>query len=637
MNGPHALVRERLEDRRRREGEASRSSDRLGNVRLVLALITVVLLILPLGVRASWPWWSLIPVTIVFLALGRKQDRVTKEERRLAAARRFYQEELDRLDERWRTSLADDGADLVPSDSLEARAGGDGGATPLLARAATSARLAAAQLAADLDLFGQASLYQLLSRSATPHGRRTLASWLLEAAPTATIAERQAAVRELAENLDWREALAVAARAEGDTPLADAALLRWGEKPEPLPAGALLRVAVIAEPLLLVASAGLFFAGGPVAPLAIFALIQIGTLLATRNAVAARAAILSGPDRSLSRYADLIQTIESSALRAEALQAIKRKLVVEGRPAAERIRELRHLVERLEYSTNMFFALSFGPLLMWDLQIVLAAERWQTMTGKRLRGWFEAIGEMEALASFGGLLHLRPDYALPEIAEEEGVFAARQLQHPLIDRRRVVGNDLELGGPGTVLLLSGSNMSGKSTLLRSIGINVVLAQAGAPCAAAQLRLSPTVLSTSIRVTDSLEQGTSHFYAELARIKATLDLARESGGQLLYLLDEMLHGTNSRERYIGAVSVIRWLSRQRAVGVVTTHDLSLARVVQELPPGCLVNRHFGDEVVGDEIRFDYHLREGPVQSTNALRLMRAIGIDIELSAPEGAAQ
>jgi DNA mismatch repair ATPase MutS len=219
------------------------------------------------------------------------------------------------------------------------------------------------------------------------------------------------------------------------------------------------------------------------------------------------------------------------------------------------------------------------------------------------------------------------------LVEAEGRFSAVKLTHPLIDRSKAVGNDLTLGGPGSVLLLSGSNMSGKSTLLRSVGLAVVLAEAGGPVLAERLELSRFSLWTSVRVADSLAEGASHFYAELVRIKEVVDAARKEPRRILYLLDEMLHGTNSKERYVGAVLVIRWLSSQTSVGIVTTHDLALAAVSAELPAGTVTQRHFGDEVVGDQIRFDYHLREGPIQSTNALRLMRAVGIDIELSAPD----
>lgn len=621
---PLSLAQRRFQESSAQENVEEKKADRLGNVRLVLAAITLALVLLPLGVRQSWPWWSLIPMGIIFLILGAAHDRVSTRQRRFAAARRFWRGELDRLEEKWR-ELEDDGSDVAPASfAPEGPTNGDRAAIPMPHRAAV--------LAGDLDLFGKASLFQLVCRAHTPHGRRTLARGLIEPVKPEFARARQDAVKELAALVDRREALAVAASAEGEGKLSDAALLNWAEHPKPLPAGPTLRAIGILEPALLFITGLTWLITGVPHYFVIAAILQLVTLMAVRKIVSERAEALSTPDRALTRYADLIDAIEAAPFKAPELAALQQRLRVEGKSAGQQIRELHKLVERLEASHNMFWALTFGPALLWDLNIVLRAEKWQLASGKKLRGWFEVIGEIEALASFAAFSWERPDYGFPVFADKAGVFKALALSHPLIDRRRVVANDLELGGPGSVLLLSGSNMSGKSTLLRAVGINVVLAQAGGPVAAKELLLSPVALSTSIRVTDSLARGASHFYAELQRIKSTLDAANQEGSRLLYLLDEMLHGTNSRERYIGAVSVIRWLSQHGAVGIVTTHDLALAKVEDELP-GKVTNAHFGDEVVGEKIYFDYKLRQGAVRSTNALRLMRAIGIDIELSAPE----
>ena len=578
-------------------------------MRLALAVLTLVLLLLPLGVRESWPWWCLGPMTIAFLILGRWHDKISVRLRRARAAEAYHRSEIDRLEERWR-SFRFDGEALSPASAEEPTPEG--------------------LLAVDLDLFGPCSLYQLLCRAATSHGRRTLARWLVE--PTddvAALQARQDAVRELAAAIDTREAIAVAGGDDGKTPLLDDALLSWAEKVDPLPAAGLLKILGVALPIATVSTLALFFAGGPGWALGIAVIAHVVTILAIRRPVEARAAKISTPDRTLSRYADLIDAIESARFEAPALKAEVDRLRVDGASASEQIKAMRKLVDMLDARLNVFFSLSIGPLLLWDLNLVIRAQRWQRTVGSRLRGWFEAIGEIEAMASLGAFAFARPDYDFPTFVEEAGVFEAEALAHPLIDRDVVVSNDVTLGGSGSVLLMSGSNMSGKSTFLRSIGLGVVLAHAGAPVPARKLTLGTTVLVTSIRVTDSLARGTSHFYAELERIRHTLDAARANDHRLLYLLDEMLHGTNSRERYIGAASVIRWLSERGATGVVTTHDLALAKVADELEDGRLVNMHFGDDVANDRITFDYVLKPGPVKSTNALRLMRAVGIDIEL--------
>lgn len=572
-----------------------------------MALLALFLLLLPLGVRASWPWWALLGLAPLFLILGVVHSKAERRQNRFRAHREFHDGELARLEERWRL-LADDGADLMPRES------------------------SALGRATDLDLFGRSSLFQRLCRAQTREGRRTLGRWLERGAAVDEVLARQGAVTELAARLEVREALFVSAREGADAPLMDGVLLSYGERGTPLPMAGLLQGLAFLFPVLLFGSIALWALEISATPMVLVGIAQVIFVLAVNGPVQSRARALASPDRALERYASIFEMVDHTSFTAPRLLALKAKLTVDGVSATERLRALRALVERLEASRNPFFALSVGPALLWDLHIVLRAERWRSATGKHLRGWLEAVAELEALASFGGFL-AEGRACLPVLEAAPGVFRAEALAHPLIDKNRAVANDLSLGGSGSVLLLSGSNMSGKSTLLRSIGLSVVLAEAGGPVSAKSLSLSPFSLWTSVRVADSLAEGASHFYAELVRIKEVVDATRSGGKSILYLLDEMLHGTNSKERYVGAVSVIRWLSQQGAVGVVTTHDLALAAVGGELPAGTVTQRHFGDEVVGDQIRFDYHLREGPIRSTNALRLMKAVGIEIELSAPE----
>lgn len=584
--------------------------DLAGNLRLGLALVALVVITLPLVTREGWPWWGLVPVAILFVVLGKWQERGFERRRWLQAAARFYQDAIDRIEERWR-ALPDDGADLGAVHRSES------------------------VYADDLDLFGPASLFQLLNRTATRLGRRALGTWLVHPADRATIEERQAAVGELAPMLDIREALIASAAGEDTAPIDDLRLLEWAEKSPPIRGAGALAVLGIVQPSILIGTAAYVLAtdARPVILLPVV-LVQIAVVMLTRRITNDRVEVLSGPDRALSRYARLIAQIEEAPLTSALGRRLKSRLTAEsegGAPASAQIRSLHRLVDLLDARLNMFFALSVGPALMWDLNLVLRAERFRVTTGKRLRVWLEAIGDIEALASLAAFAAERQHYAMPSILEDGPTFKAERLAHPLIDQRRVVANDIALETPGTLVILSGSNMSGKSTLLRSVGINTVLAFAGAPVAARSLALTPMTLMTSVRIFDSLAGGTSHFYAELKRIKAIVDAARAPGTKVLYLLDEMLHGTNSRERYLGALSVIRWLSGQGAIGIVTTHDLALAALETELPPGRARNMHFGDEVVDGEIRFDYKLKPGTLSSTNALRLMKAVGIDVELKA------
>jgi DNA mismatch repair ATPase MutS len=283
-------------------------------------------------------------------------------------------------------------------------------------------------------------------------------------------------------------------------------------------------------------------------------------------------------------------------------------------------------VSILDARQNGAFRALIAPGLLWDLHGVVAIERWQRRAGKAARGWLDTLAELEALTSMATLAFEHPDFAFPEFDDNELHFDARGLGHPLISNEKRVVNDVSLPGPGTVLLVTGSNMSGKSTLLRSVGVAAVMALAGAPVCAVSLRMSSCVVRTSMRVSDSLKDGISRFYAELIKIK-TVTTTAESGLPVLFLLDEILHGTNSRERHIGARSIIRTLIERGATGAVSTHDLALASLAESHPDHvCLV--HLQEDVVNAQMVFDYRLRQGVVKSGNALRWMRHVGLAVD---------
>jgi DNA mismatch repair ATPase MutS len=266
-----------------------------------------------------------------------------------------------------------------------------------------------------------------------------------------------------------------------------------------------------------------------------------------------------------------------------------------------------------------------GPLMLWTEQLAFAVESWRRVSGPALRRWLAAVGEIEALCSLGAYAYENPADVFPEFADETAWFQGEELAHPLLDRAGVVANSVQLGGDLRVLIVCGSNMSGKSTLLRTVGINAVLAQAGAPVRARRLRLSPLSLGASIRISDSLQTGTSRFYAEIQRLHRIMSLTT---GPLtvLFLLDELLHGTNSHDRRIGAEAIVRGLVARCAIGLVTTHDLALAQVVESLAPRA-ANVHFQDEFKDGQMTFDYRLHQGIVQKSNALELMRSVGLDV----------
>jgi DNA mismatch repair ATPase MutS len=275
-----------------------------------------------------------------------------------------------------------------------------------------------------------------------------------------------------------------------------------------------------------------------------------------------------------------------------------------------------------------------GGVLLWDVQCAIALDAWRARAGAHARAWFQVLGEIETLATLASFAFDRPDHAWPELVDVPR-FEARSLAHPLIEKATRIANDVQVTREKRALLITGSNMSGKSTFLRAMGTNAVLAHAGAPVCAASLTIGPLRLVTSMRIRDSLADGVSHFHAELQRIKKVLDMAvAPSEAAVFFLLDEILHGTNSRERVLGGRSVMRHLLASSSLGAVSTHDLGLSALETEHPER-VQNVHFQEQIEGGRMTFDYKLRAGVVQSFNALRLMNEVGIDVSDALAEAA--
>ena len=477
--------------------------------------------------------------------------------------------------------------------------------------------------AADLDLFGPGSLFERLSSARTRVGEETLARWLCHPAQPDEVRTRQEAVEELRGRLDLREDLAVLG--EGvQSRIHLEELIAWANQHSDWD----FRLSSWIAPLLVLLSwsalmAG-YFLGFSYFPWLPAVAIQIGFALCQRHRVLEVVEQVDRPERGLELLSQVLQRLEQESFESPLLQKLSRGLQTEGRPPWRQISRLALYMDLLDSRLNQMFGL-LSALLLWTTQLAMAIETWRRANGSQIEGWLTALGELEALSSLSGYAYENPSDPFPSIVEEGVCFLAEDIGHPLIPDAALVRNSLSLGKGLQLLVVSGSNMSGKSTLLRTVGINSVLALAGAPVRARRLKMSRLMIGATVRVQDSLQQGVSRFYAEITRLRHIFEEA-ERGRPVLFLLDEILHGTNSHDRAIGAQAVIRSLVERGAIGLVTTHDLALAQVAESLSPQA-ANVHFVDHLEKGQLAFDYRLHQGVVRKSNALELMRAVGLRV----------
>ncbi|MFO0580839.1 MAG: DNA mismatch repair protein MutS [Anaeromyxobacter sp.] len=599
---PRAELTARLAARRATLASLERADAALAWARLAAFAAAAAVAWAALARGALSPAWLAAP-GLGFLLLAIRHDRVLRARDRARRAIAFHEAALTRMDGGFPPGANPGDRFLDPEHPY----------------------------AADLDLFGPASLFALLCTARTGPGAARLAAWLLGPADAAEVAARQRAAAALAPALDLREDLAVLGE-DVRAGVEPAGLAAWGEAPPALPGWTGAAALGLAAASVGTAAAWGWLDAGPIPFLVVVAaLFALG-----RGLQAPIAAVLGGverPSAELRVLALLLARLEREPFEEPRLAALAARLRPSGTagevPASTAISRLVALVLRLEWGRNQLFApVAFA--LAWGPLHAAAIERWRARHGRALRAWMDAAGEIEALAALGGHRHEHPDHAVPEIvAGGAPLLEGEALRHPLLPG--AVANPVALGaagGPGPApraLLVSGSNMSGKSTYLRTVGTNVVLALAGAVVPAARLRLTPLQAGATLRIQDSLQAGRSRFYAEITRLKALADLAR-GPHPLLFLLDEILHGTNSHDRRAGAEALVRGLVERGAIGLVTTHDLALTDLAAA-PAGALANAHFEDQVVDGEIAFDYRLRPGVVGHSNAIALMRAVGLEV----------
>jgi len=597
----HAEYSKRRQKARTDLEAADRLFRSIGNARLAMMIAAFVMSWMAFVNRLFSPWWVLAPIA-VFVCLAIWHESMVQRQRRASRTVRFYDLGLARLEDRW----AGGGAQGTRFQDSEH------------------------PYAADVDLFGRGSLFELLSTVRMASGEATLAAWLSgkSGVPSAeAIRARQQAVTELAANLALREDLAVigppSGREMGES-VHEEGLAQWSAAP-PVGFPRETPLLLYGIPSLAVIFTATWIAG--VTDWHPLLWVGLAALLATRRLLGPSSQVLHAAGeaaRDLKALAPMLERLEREPFGAPRLVELAARLQAEHIPASRAIARLNTLLERREWSANMIFQIP-ARLLLWDEHHAVLLERWRRQWGRAVGRWMAVVGEMEALCSLAAFALEHPAAVFPEFVEG-AVFDGEALRHPLLPAAQAVANDVHIGRSETAAqlwIVSGSNMSGKSTLLRCVALNAVLAWAGAPVLARRLRISPLVVGASIRVLDSLQDGRSLFYAEITRLRKTLDLTNGSA-PVLFLIDELLHGTNSHDRRLGAEAVLRALLDRGAMGLVTTHDLALAGIADALAPRA-INVHFEDQLVNGAMHFDYHLRPGVVTHSNALELMRSVGL------------
>jgi ABC-type transport system involved in cytochrome c biogenesis ATPase subunit len=577
--------RERLAAAQREVDALDRVGARLANGRLFFFLAAGALTVAAaFHALPSTPGWAGAAASfIAFLALATWHGRVIDRERRAKVRAALNQRGLDRLAGKWHT-FADKGEQYGSPEHLY---------TP------------------DLDVFGQGSLFQRLNETATKAGEALLASWLKAPAATAEeIVSRQRAVRELSTNVDFRQALLAEARVASEARADPSRFIAWVEGPNLLAGIRWARaLGYVLPPLTL--TLGMLASYDVLPPIvpALSFVLQLLIAAATWSACGKLYSAVTDGQGGFVRFEGTFAAVTAQQFQDARLQRLRT-----AAGASDRLARFGRLFAFAELRSSGQYHAVINVLLLWDLFFLFRLEDWRSSVGKDIRTWFDALAELEALSAMATWSAERPADAFPEIPDG-AVLEAKQLGHPLLDKP--VCNDVTLTGQAWVI--TGSNMSGKTTLLRAIGLNTVMALAGLPCCAEAMKVSRLTVLTSMRVKDSLERGVSYFYAEVQRIKALLDAARAANGAALFLLDELLMGTNTRERQIASKRLLELLMEAHGIGAVTTHDLSLTEVKG------VRNVHFRDEVDGGNIHFDYRLRDGVVETTNALKLLDAAGV------------
>lgn len=478
----------------------------------------------------------------------------------------------------------------------------------------------------DMDILGPSSLFQYVNRTSSEPGAYTLAGWLLSPADHNEILLRQSAIKELAALPLWRQLFLSAGRKE---PIRRITVERVGSWLQTAPLFSSFKpwkylrfimpaiiIAILIAALTNVISMSILYGS-----LLLYALIafQINRVTAPVHEQ------LSKITSEIEILSASIALIEEQHFHSALLTELKSRMEITNNKASQKIRQLKKILDRLDLRYNIVLSAPLNLLLLWNLQQMLDLEKWQKENASQVASWFDIVATFEALNSFANLSFNNPDWVFPSLNEEYFSIHAKELGHPLIAADKRVNNLADIVQKGTVIVVTGSNMAGKSTYLRSIGINAILCMAGAPVCAGSFSMTPVQLLSSMRIADNLAESTSTFYAELKKLKTIIEKIN-SGDRVLILLDEILRGTNTLDRHTGSEALIRQLIKKNSTAVIATHDLKLGDLAQEFPDS-VKNFHFDVQVENEELYFDYKLKEGICTNMNASLLMKKIGLEV----------
>lgn len=577
----------------------SKKHSQIGYIRLAYFLIGTIGLIYLFSKAAATALWLLIPFFIIFALLVKWHDRIGEKRDYFQSRTTINEWEIAALNHQF--SQFEDGAQFIENDH------------PYLY---------------DLDILGDRSIYQFLNRTVSSIGKRTLADWLKAPTTKAEIEARQIAVTELKDVLDWRQNIQAIGMQLSEKEADIQAILKWVKAPFFILKNCFIRNAIFVLPIVMTVSLVAYFMGwipGWMPVLSWF--VNLLYIKYTNEEVTKVIRHTAKNAKLLKTYHRLFEHLETQEFQSPKLKELQQRLKIDGESAAATIKELGGLSANLNVRDNVFAYLIFNTFFLWELIFCYRLELWKQRMQQNMGDWFTVLGEFEALSSFGNLYFNHPDWVQPTIYDHYCQVEGENVGHLLIPPKGRVSNPINVDKKGKIILITGSNMSGKSTYMRTVGVNLILAMAGAPVCASRFATSVVTVYTSMRNKDSLQESESSFYAELKGLKNTIDVVEAGQTPVFFLLDEILKGTNSHDRHKGSVALIKQLLRDKGAGMIATHDLALCTLVNKFP-GAIENWCFEVDILDSGMVFDYTIKPGVCQSMNATRLMQQMGIEVE---------